>query len=44
MSHVLNQLMLTFANKIAKEGGTSAKEQVLLRSVCTSFAENYEKP
>ena len=38
MSHVLNQLMLTFANKYAKEGGTSAKEQVLLHSVCTSFA------
>ena len=38
MSHVLNQLMLTFANKIAMEGGTSAKEQVLLHSVCTSFA------
>ena len=38
MSHDMSQLMLTFANKCAKEGGTSAKEQVLLRSVCTSFA------
>ena len=38
MSHDMSQLMLIFAHKCAKEGGTSAKEQVLLRSVCTSFA------
>ena len=30
--------MLIFAHECAKEGGTSAKEQVLLHSVCTSFA------